>query len=119
MSNGRPLGNTLFSGAILTFVGVILLLHHYRGLDLRSVLFHWWPLILIGWGALKLFERTLGSRSGESGGARITPGEVFLVLGLMALIGAEVITDNIRGRINDWTGDWGNTIESDLEVAPV
>ena len=119
MSNGRPRGSTLFSGAILIFVGTILLLHHYRGLDLRSVLFHWWPLILIGWGALKLFERTLGSRSGESGGARITPGEVFLVLGLMALIGAEVITDNIRGRINDFTGDWGNTIESDLDISPM
>src|SRR5215471_3297709 len=96
MSNGRPRGSTLFSGAILIFVGAILLLHNYRGLDLRSVFFHWWPLILIVWGALKLFERTLGARSGEPGGARITPGEVFLVLGLMALLGVVVAVE--RGR---------------------
>jgi DUF4097 and DUF4098 domain-containing protein YvlB len=119
MSNGRPRGSTLFSGAILIFVGTILLLHNYRGLDLRSVFFHWWPLILIVWGALKLFERTLGSRRGESGGARITPGEVFLVLGLMALIGAVVTTENVRDHFREWTGDWGNTIESDLDVQPM
>jgi hypothetical protein len=118
MSNARPSGSSLFSGAILIFVGTVLLLHNYRGLDLRTVFFHWWPLILIVWGALKLFERTLGSRSGDSGGARITPGEVFLVLGLMALIGAVVTTENVRDHFREWTGDWGNTIERDLDVAP-
>ena len=112
MSNGRPRGSTLFSGAILIFVGTMLLLHNYRGLDLRTVCFHWWPLILIVWGALKLFERTLSSRYGESGGARITPGEVFLVLGLMALIGAVVTTENVSDHVRDWTGDWGNAIET-------
>lgn len=119
MSNGRPRGSTLFSGAILIFVGAILLLHNYRGLDLRSVFFHWWPLILIVWGALKLFERTLGARSGEPGGARITPGEVFLVLGLMALLGVVVAVERGRDVFHEIYGDWGNTIESDLEVPPM
>ncbi len=119
MSNGQPRGSSLFSGAILIFVGTILLLHNYRGLDLRAVLYHWWPLILIFWGALKLYERTVSSRSGETGGARITPGEVFLVLGLMALIGAVVTTEKVKEQVGDWTGDWGNAIETDLDVSPM
>jgi DUF4097 and DUF4098 domain-containing protein YvlB len=119
MSNGQPRGSSLFSGAILIFVGTILLLHNYRGLDLRAVLYHWWPLILIFWGALKLYERTISSRSGGAGGARITPGEVFLVLGLMALIGAVVTTEKVKEQVGDWTGDWGNAIETDLDVSPM
>jgi DUF4097 and DUF4098 domain-containing protein YvlB len=118
MSNGRPRGSSLFSGLLLLFVGTLLLLHNYRGLEISGVLLHWWPLILIFWGALKLYERTAGSRSGDPGAARITPGEVFLILGMMALVGAVITTENVREHVRDWTGDWGNTVESDLDVTP-
>lgn len=118
MSNGRPRGSSVFSGLLLIFIGTLLLLHNYRGLEIGSVLTHWWPLILIAWGALKLYERTAGRRAGDPGAARITPGEVFLVLGLMALVGAVVTTENVRDHFHDWAGDWGNTVESDLDVAP-
>jgi LiaI-LiaF-like transmembrane region len=118
MSNGRPRGSSVFSGLLLIFIGGLLLLHNYRGLEIGSVLRHWWPLILIVWGALKLYERTVGRRAGDPSAARITPGEVFLVLGLMALVGAVVTTENVRDHFRDWTGDWGNTVERDLDVAP-
>jgi hypothetical protein len=118
MSNGRPRGSSVFSGLLLIFIGGLLLLHNYRGLEIGSVLRHWWPLILIVWGALKLYERTAGRRAGDPGAARITPGEVFLVLGLMALVGAVVTTENVRDHFREWTGDWGNTVETDLDVTP-
>src|SRR4051794_3857471 len=118
MSNGRPRGSSVFSGLLLIFIGALLLLHNYRGLEIGSVLTHWWPLILIAWGGLKLYERTAGRRAGDASAARITPGEVFLVLGLMALVGAVVTTENVRDHFRDWTGDWGNTVERDLDVAP-
>jgi hypothetical protein len=118
MSNGRPRGSSVFSGLLLIFIGGLLLLHNYRGLEIGSVLRHWWPLILIVWGALKLYERTVGRRAGDPSAARITPGEVFLVLGLMALVGAVVTTENVRDHFGDWTRDWGNTVERDLDVAP-
>jgi hypothetical protein len=118
MSNGRPRGSSVFSGLLLIFIGALLLLHNYRGLEIGSVLTHWWPLILIAWGALKLYERTAGRRAGDPGAARITPGEVFLVLGLLALVGAVVAAERGRDMVRDWSGDWGNTVERDLDVTP-
>jgi len=120
MSNGRPRGSSIFSGAILIFIGTLLLLHNYRGFELGEVFRHWWPLLLIVWGGLKLWERAWGARSGDTSGARVTPGEVFLVLGLMALIGIVITTESVKSHFGEWTNDWdwGNTISSDLDVAP-
>lgn len=120
MSYGRPRGSSLFSGLILIFIGTLLLLHNYRGFELGDVFRHWWPLMLIVWGALKLYERMAGARSGDTSGSRITPGEVFLVLGLLALIGVVVTTENVKSHFGEWTNDWdlGNTTTSDLDVAP-
>jgi Domain of unknown function (DUF5668)/Putative adhesin len=119
MSNGRARGSSVFSGLLLLFVGIVLLLHNYHGLDLRHLFQHWWPLILITWGGLKLYERTLGARSGDSTGSPITAGEVFLVLGMLALIGVVVATENVKDQIRDWTGDWADMVESDLDVTPL
>ncbi len=120
MANSRPRGSSLFSGMILIFVGALLLLHNYRGLDIRMVLGHWWPLILIVWGAVKLYERTAASRSGDPGSARFTAGEILLVFGLLALIGFVVAVDygkqHIPGDI--WEGGLGDKYDYDLDVAP-
>jgi Putative adhesin/Domain of unknown function (DUF5668) len=118
MSNGRARGSSLFSGLLLLFIGVVLLLHNYRSFELGPLFRHWWPLVLIIWGAFKLYERTIGARSGDPGAARITPGEVFLVLGLLALIGIVLTTENVKEHFNDWGIDWGNKQTVDLDVAP-
>jgi hypothetical protein len=118
MGNGRPRGSSIFSGLFLIFIGILLLLHNYRDFELSRVFVHWWPLLLIFWGAVKLYERTVGPRSGSGGGTSITPGEVFLVLGLLALIGVVAATEGIKRQWPDWTRDWGNTTTSDLDVAP-
>jgi DUF4097 and DUF4098 domain-containing protein YvlB len=116
MANGRPRGSNIFSGLLLIFIGVLLLLHNYRGFELSRVLTHWWPLLLIFWGALKLYERMAGSRSDDAGGSRITPGEVFLVLGLLALVGIVVAVEGVKEHFPDWAR--GDTTAVDLEVSP-
>src|SRR5271163_365151 len=117
MASLRPRGSSVFSGLLLISVGALLLLHNYHGYDIGYTLGHWWPLILILWGALKLYERTTGGRSGDPGAARITVGEVFLVLGLLALIGGVVGWDVTKDRIHgmDFGGD---SYPTDLDIAP-
>jgi DUF4097 and DUF4098 domain-containing protein YvlB len=121
MANGRPRGSSIFSGLMLLLIGSMLLLHNYRGFELSRALFHWWPLLLIFWGAIKLYERTIGTRSGEPGAARVTAGEVFLVIGLVALVGAVVGVDTVKSKFGD--DDFGfnmgrESFSSDLDVAP-
>ena len=110
--------SSLFPGLLLLFVGMLLLLHNYRGLGIVNVLGHWWPLILIFWGAIKLYERMAASRSGDPGAVAITGGEVFLVLGLLSLLGIVVAADYGRENIPGHFREWGNSFGFDLEVAP-
>jgi hypothetical protein len=119
MAYGRTRSSSVFSGFILIFIGALLLLHNYRGYDVGHLLGHWWPLLLIILGAIKLYERTAGSRSGDSP-SRITAGEVVLVIGLLSLVGIVVGIDYVRPRVNpDDFGDWGRELSSlDLDVAP-
>jgi hypothetical protein len=89
MPNGssptRPRTTGVFSGLLLIVFGFLILLHNYGHLRLDGIFKHWWPLIFIFWGATKLYERTLAQRQGRSAGW-ITPGEVFLVIGLMIVV---------------------------------
>src|SRR5437588_11775490 len=102
MANLRRRSSSLFPGLLLLFVGLLLLLHNDRGLGIVSVLGQWWPLILIFWGATKLYDRMAATRSGDQDAAAITGGEVFLVLGLLILLGIVVAVDygseNIPGH---------------------
>src|SRR5260370_33075578 len=115
MANPRR-GSSLFPGLLLLFVGLLLLLHNYRGLDVFMVIGRGWPLILIFWGAIKLYERMAASRAGEPGAARITPGEGFLVLGLLSPLGIVVAIDGGRKELPPHFGNWGNNFDFDLEV---
>src|ERR1700674_1730273 len=118
MANLRRRGSSLFSGLLLLFVGMLLLLHNYRGLDILTVIGHWWPLILIFWGGIKLYERMAASRSGDPGAAKIAAGEVFLVLGILSLLGIVAAVDYGKENIPGHFGEWGNSFDFDLEVAP-
>lgn len=120
MANYRPRGSSLFSGLALLFVGILLLLHNYHGLPIARALGHWWPLLLVFWGAIKLYERSMASRSGEPGSARITAGEIFLVLGLLSLLGIVVAVDFARQHVSGDFGDWGpgTATAFDLEGPP-
>lgn len=113
MANPIQRANSLFPGLALLFVGLILLLHNYRGFDIGHLLGHWWPLLLIFWGAVKLYERTAASRSGDPGPARISGGEIVLVFGLLSLLGIVAAIEYIPKEPGiPWPG---NSFDYDLE----
>jgi DUF4097 and DUF4098 domain-containing protein YvlB len=119
MANGARPHGSIFSGLVLISIGTLLLLHNYRGLEIDTVLFHWWPLLLIFWGAIKLYERTAGARSGDPGASRISAGEIFLVLGMLALLGIVVAIDLGKQKFNLDFGDFsGDSHDFNLDVAP-
>jgi hypothetical protein len=114
----RPRSSNVFSGLFLIFIGALLLLHTYRGFELGSILWHWWPLLLIIWGLIKIYERMVGARHGETGAGRVTGGEVFLVLGLLCLVGLISAGESFRENFPGLGIDLGNSTSFDLDVAP-
>lgn len=118
MANTQSRSSGLFSGLVLVTVGVLLLMRNYGNFDLVRFFTHWWPLIIIFWGVIKLYERTAGRRFGGSGGG-ITTGEVFLVLGMFALLGIVVGIDYGKRVVGDNLGidiQGDNYSFDDLEI---
>src|SRR5208283_1013469 len=119
MARTQTRSSGLFSGLVLISGGVILLLHNYGRLDLGHFFGHWWPLIIIFWGAVKLYERTAGPRRGGATSGGITGGEVVLVVGMLALLGIVVGVEYGRKKIGDTILDeGGDNYSYDVEVAP-
>jgi DUF4097 and DUF4098 domain-containing protein YvlB len=118
MAIARPRGGSFFSGVVLIFVGALLLLHNYHGYDLGDALKHWWPLILILFGVVKLYDRAVANRTGDPGAGNITAGEVFLALGLIALVTGVIGWDFAKGKMGDAKIDIGDSYPFDLDVAP-
>ncbi|HEX4546681.1 MAG TPA: DUF5668 domain-containing protein, partial [Candidatus Acidoferrum sp.] len=119
MADLRPRGGSIFPGFILIFVGLLLLLHNYRGFSIGHALGHWWPLFLIVWGAIKLYERSAASRANIPGAASVSAGEILLVLGLLSLLGAVVIVDIVKEKGAEiGIPEIGEKFDFDLDVAP-
>ena len=100
--------------------GVILLLHTFGHLEVGHFFEHWWPLIIIFWGVVKLYERTVGPRMGGTvGGAGITGGEVLLVVGMLVLLGIVASVEIAKKKIGDgFMNDVGDSFSYDIEAAP-
>lgn len=107
----------LFSGLLLIFVGILLLLHNYGRLELYEFFARWWPLLIILWGAVKLYERTAGFRSGGSAGGRVTGNEAGLVVAVVALVAIVTFAGRTKQRIDDVI-EPGESFSYDLDVAP-
>src|SRR5579885_2932129 len=97
MANGRPRSSGIFSGIVLITIGALFLLHNYTGFGIGQVLGQWWPLILIFWGLVKLYERTMAHREGRPGGV--------------------VAYESIRNKIP--LPAIGNSYSYDVEVPPL
>jgi Domain of unknown function (DUF5668)/Putative adhesin len=120
MARSRQATSRIFPGLVLITVGFLLLLHNYRGLELGDVLVRWWPLALIFLGLIKLYDRTVASRSVDSESARITGGEILLVVGMIVLLSCVVAVDYGRRAIGgklpiEISGD---VHPYDLDIAP-
>jgi cell wall-active antibiotic response 4TMS protein YvqF len=107
----------LFSGLVLISIGVLVLLHNYGHLDLHGFFRRWWPLMIIFWGAVKLYERTAGRRFGGSDGGRITGNEVGLVLGMVALVAIVALADRTKQALGPVL-EPGEIRSYDIDVAP-
>src|SRR5262245_36398434 len=105
-----PRTSGIFSGLLLIVFGTLMLLHNYGHLSLSDAFGRWWGLIFVFWGVTKLYERTLAQRQGRTSGW-ITPGEIFLVLGLLTVVGLVVAWEEGKKVIGDEfgveLGDWG------------
>jgi len=120
MANPLPPSRSFCPGLALLFPGALLLLHNYRGLDISQLFHSWRPLIIIFWGAIKLYERAVASRSG-GGISTISGGEILLVLGLLSLLGMVAASDIFRSRFPGLGVDWprgGERFPFDLNVDP-
>ena len=120
MTDSRPPQRSLFPGLALLLVGVLLLVHNYRGLDISELFRYWWPLIIIFWGAIKLYERAVASRSGQAA-STISGGEILLVLGLLSLLGMVAARDILKSRFPEFGVEWpqrGEKFGFDLNVEP-
>jgi hypothetical protein len=117
-ANGSPTRlrtSGVFSGLLLIVFGFLLLLHNYGHLGLGGVFRHWWPLIFIFWGGTKLYERTLAQRQGRTAGW-ITPGEVFLVIGLMVVVGIVIAAEELPRKFPDIDFSSGDPYSFDVDV---
>jgi hypothetical protein len=116
-AQGRPRTSGLFSGLILIVFGFLLLLHNYGHLQIGGLIRRWWPLIFIFWGATKVYERTVAQREGRSAGW-ITPGEVFLVIGLMVVVGGVIAVEELPHAFNGVDLNMGEPYSYPIDLDP-
>ncbi|HTZ32898.1 MAG TPA: DUF4097 family beta strand repeat-containing protein [Methylomirabilota bacterium] len=114
MAGTQARSSGLFNGLVLITVGVLLLLHNYGHLELGEFFRHWWPLLIVFWGIIKLFERTVGK---QFGGGAISAGELLLVFGMLALMGVVVAHDYVKTKVED-LDIGGDNYSYDLDVSP-
>jgi hypothetical protein len=118
MAGTQARSSGLFSGLVLISVGSLILLHNYGHLELHTIITRWWPLLIIFWGAIKLYERTAGRRFGGGGGA-ITGGEILLVLAMLSLLGIVVAVEYGKEKLGDSFEEIrGDNFSFDLDVPP-
>ncbi len=120
MANGRVRRRSIFGGVLLILLGVLFLVHNFRGgFPLWDLLARWWPLLLILWGFAKLFDYLLARQTGQAISPTITGGEIFLVLVLLALVAMVAGIEHVhqRGPFGEvqWP-PWGNPYSFSQEL---
>ena len=97
-----PRRRSIFGPMVLIIIGVLFLLRNfgYR-LTLLHSLIHWWPVLLIIWGAIRLWEYYDARRRGELP-PRLGFGGVVLIIVLLSLGAGISQYDKVRQDV-DWT----------------
>ncbi|HEY1524834.1 MAG TPA: DUF4097 family beta strand repeat-containing protein [Candidatus Angelobacter sp.] len=110
----RPRPRSIFGPLVLITIGVLFLLRTTGVISFQSFrhwMVHYWPLLLIFWGAIKLIEHLWARHHGEPTPRLGAGGIVFLVFFIMIGMGAnETANWNWHG-IGDEMGadpDWDN-----------
>ena len=120
----RPPRRRSFAGPIvLIAIGVVFLLGNLGLLSWHNIgiwFAHFWPLLLILWGGIKLLEYYLAQRAGERASGIGAGGVILIILliagGLTASILARVNWENLGGSMDvgdeDFASIWGKTYEA-------
>jgi DUF4097 and DUF4098 domain-containing protein YvlB len=101
----RP--RSLFGPVLLIAIGVLFLLRTMGYISMRGFwpwFGHYWPVLLIIWGAVALVEHLIASRSGRPT-PRLGAGAVLLVIFLVAIGSTAHFSQAHLGDIKDWGMD--------------
>src|SRR5437763_1709433 len=119
----RPPRRRSFAGPIILItIGIVFLLGNMGLLSWHGIglwFAHFWPLLLILWGGIKLVEYYLAQRAGERAAGIGAGGVVLIILligfGLTASIVARVNWENLGGKMeigdDDFASLWGKSFE--------
>ncbi len=122
MANGQARRGSLFTPLVLIVFGILFLLHFHGGLPIGHVIARWWPLLLIFLGLAKLAERMTNRQGTAEGRPVVTAGEIFLLLGLLSLVGVVVLTGFVKGHLEGVAIDepvFGEPHSFDADVPPM
>src|SRR5438477_306411 len=123
----RPPRRLSFAGPIILItLGIVFLLGNMGLLSWHGIglwFAHFWPLLLILWGGIKLVEYYLAQRAGERAAGLGAGGVVLIILliasGLVASIVARIgrnVWENVGGNVEmgdeDFASIWGNTYQA-------
>jgi DUF4097 and DUF4098 domain-containing protein YvlB len=120
MPSRAPRRRSIFSGLLLTGLGVFFLAANLRrDWALWEQFFYWWPLILILWGVARLFDVAAARRVGQAPPRTLSGGEFFLVLFLILLAIGTGAVGKLRNNPDLPWGElpWGERYEFTQEVS--
>ncbi|MBV8781761.1 MAG: DUF4097 family beta strand repeat protein, partial [Phycisphaerae bacterium] len=116
---------SIFGPLVLIVIGVLFLLHHaFPYLHFGYLFRAYWPLLLIAWGLIKLFENVSARRSGDTSRPFMSGGEVAVLVVFLVFAGLVFAFDRIHERFPDvdfgdtWS-ESGSPITEDLPVQKV
>jgi DUF4097 and DUF4098 domain-containing protein YvlB len=107
-SGQRPRRRSIFTGLLLVAVGVLFLMRNFGWhYGLLSVLWRWWPVLLILWGVSKLYDNWVAQHTGQAPPRTVTGGEIFLVFLVVMLLSGGGFYDWVRTHPDDIS--WGDS----------
>ncbi|HTS12820.1 MAG TPA: DUF4097 family beta strand repeat-containing protein [Candidatus Limnocylindrales bacterium] len=97
MSNSQQ-RRSIFSGLLLIFLGTLFLIFRFDpSLHLGTLIWRFWPVLIILWGLAKLFDHLAARRSGERTTV-LSGGEAALLILVIFCLAGLGVADRIRKR---------------------
>jgi hypothetical protein len=122
MSSERGRSGGLFSGIVILLLGVLLLMRHrFPGFDIEHLL-RYWPVLLIFWGLVRLYEVSAARREGATRPALLGGGEAVLLLLGILLVAGVLGADWLHRQDPDLgfsMGAFDKTATDSVELSPV
>jgi DUF4097 and DUF4098 domain-containing protein YvlB len=121
VSNGGRERSSIFGGLLLIVLGVLLLLHHFiPEFGIGHLIARYWPVLLIVWGAAKLFDHLSAQRSGAVRPPVLSGYEAVMLAILGIVLTGIWLTDMIHTKHPDLEFNLGafSQRHSDNDVLP-